>query len=113
MGAQWRFLPVKGNVGRFYVTICIVTGILAVSVSTADAADGTFVVLAVAAIWGYALAGKRGTIPGRLMGIVAFVIVAWLLLGVHSASGGAAVASGTLRGLSAVLSAFGTLLSGH
>jgi hypothetical protein len=104
---------VKGNVGGFYVSICIVTGILAASVSTADAADGTFVVLAVVAIWGYALAGKRGTIPGRLMGIVAFVIVVWLLLGEHSASGGVAVASGTLRGLSAVLSALGTLLSGH
>jgi fructose-specific phosphotransferase system IIC component len=82
-------------------------------VSTADAADGTFVVLVVAAIWAYALAGKRGTIPGRLMGIVAFVIVAWLLLGGHNASGGMAVASGTLRGLSAVLSAFTTLLTGH
>lgn len=88
------------------------SGILAASVSTASAADGTLVVIVVAAIWVYALK-EKGTIPGRLIGIVAFMIVAWLLLGVHSASDGAAVASGTLRGLGAVLSAFSTVLTGH
>ena len=76
------------------------------------AADGVLVVLAIIVIWRYAQGG-RGPVSSRFAAIVAVFIVGWLLLGVHSAAGGSAVASGLLRGIGAILSTITTLVTGH
>jgi hypothetical protein len=70
------------------------------------------VVLAIIVIWRYAQGG-RGPVSSRFAAIVAVFIVGWLLLGVHSAAGGSAVASGLLRGIGAILSTITTLVTGH
>jgi hypothetical protein len=91
------------------------TGILAAAAATAstdDAADGTLVALAIIGIWSYALRGK-GPVSSRFAGIIAVFIGGWLLLGVHSATGASAVASGLLRGLGAILSLITTLATSH
>lgn len=77
-----------------------------------SAADGVLVVLAIIVIWRYAQGG-RGPVSSRFAAIVAVFIVGWLLLGVHSAAGGSAVASGLLRGIGAILSTITTLVTGH
>lgn len=77
-----------------------------------SAADGVLVVLAIILIWRYAQGG-RGPVSSRFAAIVAVFIVGWLLLGVHSAAGGSAVASGLLRGIGAILSTITTLVTGH
>ena len=77
-----------------------------------SAADGVLVVLAIIVIWRYAQGG-RGPVSSRFAAIVAVFIVGWLLLGVHSAAGGSAVASGLLRGIGAILSTITILVTGH
>jgi len=93
-----------------------VTAILAAAGSAVPvddaAADGVLVVLAIIVIWRYAQGG-RGPVSSRFAAIVAVFIVGWLLLGVHSAAGGSAVASGLLRGIGAILSTITTLVTGH
>jgi hypothetical protein len=93
-----------------------VTAILAAAGSAVpiddSAADGVLVVLAIIVIWRYAQGG-RGPVSSRFAAIVAVFIVGWLLLGVHSAAGGSAVASGLLRGIGAILSTITTLVTGH
>jgi hypothetical protein len=93
-----------------------VTAILAAAGSAVpiddSAADGVLVVLAIIVIWRYAQGG-RGPVSSRFAAIVAVFIVGWLLLGVHSAAGGTAVASGLLRGIDAILSTITTLVTGH
>jgi hypothetical protein len=93
-----------------------VTGILAAAGSAFPiddaAADGVLVVLAIIFIWRYAQGG-RGPVSSRFAAIIAVFIVGWLLLGVHSAADGSAVASGLLDGLGGILSAVGTLITGH
>ena len=76
------------------------------------AADGVLVVLAIIVIWRYAQGG-RGPVSSRFAAIISVFIVGWLLLGVHSAAGGSAVASGLLRGIGAILSTITTLVTGH
>ena len=77
-----------------------------------SAADGVLVVLAIIVIWRYAQGG-RGPVSSRFAAIIAVFIAGWLLLGVHSAAGGIAVASGLLRGIVAILSTITTLVTGH
>jgi hypothetical protein len=93
-----------------------VTAILAAAGSAVPiddaAADGVLVVLAIIVIWRYAQGG-RGPVSSRFAAIVAVFIVGWLLLGVHSAAGGSAVASGLLRGIGAILSTITILVTGH
>jgi hypothetical protein len=76
------------------------------------AADGLLVVLAIIVIWRYAQGG-RGPVSSRFAAIISVFIVVWLLLGVHSAAGGIAIASGLLNGLGAILSTITTLFTGH
>jgi hypothetical protein len=93
-----------------------VTAILAAAGSAVpiddSAADGVLVALAIIVIWRYAQGG-RGPVSSRFAAIVAVFIVGWLLLGVHSAAGATAVASGLLRGIGAILSTITTLVTGH
>lgn len=91
-------------------------GILAATGSASPvndvAADGVLVALAIIAIWRFAQGG-RGPVSSRFAAIIAVFIAGWLLLGMHSAAGGSAVASGLLRGLGGILSAISTLVTGH
>jgi hypothetical protein len=93
-----------------------VTDILAAAGSAVPiddaAADGVLVVLTIIVIWRYAQGG-RGPNSSRFAAIIAVFIVVWLLLGVHSAAGGIAVASGLFNGLGAILSTITTLVTGH
>jgi hypothetical protein len=93
-----------------------VTDILAAAAAAVPvydpAADGVLVLAAIVVIWRFSQGG-RGPNSARFAAIIAVFIVVWLLLGVHSAAGGIAVASGLFNGLGAILSTLTTLLTGH
>jgi hypothetical protein len=93
-----------------------VTDILAAAASAVPvddaAADGVLVLLAIIVIWRYAQGG-RGPVSSRFAAIIVVFLVGWLLLGVHSAADGSAIASGLFHGLGGILSAAGTLITGH
>lgn len=78
----------------------------------ANATDGTLVIFVITGIWAYALGkkGGKGTISGRLAALVSIGIAFWLILGALDAPTAMDVASGTLRGVNAVMSAVGVIL---
>lgn len=100
------------------MTIDLVHGILGVPAAAASSAStvgpAVIVVAVLVGVWMYALGskGSKGTIPGRLVALLAFGIGAWILLGVTDPAGGTALASGAFRGIGTVLGAIGTVLKG-
>jgi hypothetical protein len=82
----------------------------AAQVTTATAASGTgpaiLAALAVVLIWRHShFRDGKGTIPGRLLGVVLAMFMAWLLLAVTHPADAEQVAAGTASGVSVLLSA--------
>lgn len=89
--------------------------VLAVQAASAPAIGviGPTVIAVVAFIfiWRHALHSKgKGTIPGRLLGVVITIFVVWVLLAVKAPDDATKIASGTATGVGGVLTAIGNLI---
>jgi uncharacterized membrane protein len=87
----------------------------AASISSSAVGPAVLIVITVIAVWRYAVpSGKdaKGTIPGRLLAVVLFLIVCWSLVAAHNPAEGGRIAVGAASGVSVAVGALSKLFTG-